>query len=175
MKILITGTPGVGKTTLSAYLATETAAPAINVGDFIEGNALYSRVSKTYQSMVYDPRRVRRALKRELAGKASFIIDTHDPEVVSFVDFDLVVVLTMGCRVLAARYEERGYPEKKISENLEAEIMQVVYNDVVEHLCRSPDDVEKRVLVVEGECTNRVLSVAETCSRISQRLSRMCN
>ena len=46
--------------------------------------------------------------------------------------FDLVVVLMADNTVLYERLEKRGYEEKKISENVQCEIMQVIAEEARE-------------------------------------------
>jgi adenylate kinase len=167
MKILVTGTPGVGKTTLSQHISRELGIPTINVSDFIEKRGLHIRRSRKYDTLVYDPKKIRRELERELAEE-SFVVDTHDPEIVSFVQFDLIVLLRMRCSVLAKRYKERGYSEAKIRENLEAEIMEVVYNDVIDWLCKDSGEVE-RICIVEGEVAGKMATTEEIFLLVKER------
>jgi DNA-binding MarR family transcriptional regulator len=46
--------------------------------------------------------------------------------------FDLVVVLTTDNTILYDRLEKRGYSERKISENIECEIMNVIVEEARE-------------------------------------------
>lgn len=173
MKLLVTGTPGVGKTTLSSLIAKKDSISAINIGDLIKNLSLYSRVSKKYDTLIYDPAKVKKALNKRIEGMSSFVIDTHDPESVSFIDFDLIVVMKMDCKTLSARYRQRGYSERKAAENLEAEIMEVVYNDVIEYMLGEDVDEEtldRKVLVIEG--SGESVSPEEMYARIKEKLCR---
>ncbi|KAI5171279.1 adenylate kinase [Nematocida sp. LUAm3] len=135
IRILITGTPAVGKTTFSKYLQRITKYRLVNMSDLIEKKCLYSSKNTDYDSLEYSPKKVMSYLKRKISQKKSYIFDTHDPETVSFLSFDLIIVLTADLSVLGDRYKERGYNEVKIEENIEVEIMEVVYNEAICFLC----------------------------------------
>ena len=59
--IVITGTPGTGKTTTAQLLAQESPVPLkhINVGDFVKENNLYEEYDEEWQSYLPDEDRVR--------------------------------------------------------------------------------------------------------------------
>ena len=59
--IVITGTPGTGKTTTSQLLAQESPVPLkhINVGEFVKENNLYEEYDEEWQSYLPDEDRVR--------------------------------------------------------------------------------------------------------------------
>jgi adenylate kinase len=46
--------------------------------------------------------------------------------------FDLVLVLTTETEVLFDRLSQRGYSDKKVQENMECEIMQIIQESAVE-------------------------------------------
>lgn len=53
--------------------------------------------------------------------------------------FDLVIVLTTDNTILYERLEKRGYEPKKISENVQCEIMAVIVEEAREsYRCLSP-------------------------------------
>jgi adenylate kinase len=60
------------------------------------------------------------------------IVDYHSAELFPERWFDLVLVLRVDNSVLYSRLERRGYPERKLQENVEAEIMQVILDEARE-------------------------------------------
>ncbi|KAI5184302.1 adenylate kinase [Nematocida homosporus] len=167
VRILVTGTPAVGKTTLSGYLAQKLDFKIINLSDLIEKKHLYKKRCSTYDTLEYSPQKVKNYLKRKIKDKNNYIIDTHDPETVSFVDFNLIIVLSADLSVLGNRYEARGYNALKTEENLEVEIMEVVYNEVLDHICSSPEEEKKivRVCTTDGK---EPRSIQDICDEIFQ-------
>jgi adenylate kinase len=69
------------------------------------------------------------------------VADFHVCEIFPERWFDLVLVLRTKTEVLFDRLAARGYPEKKKSENMEAEIMQVILDEAKESY--SPDIVHE--------------------------------
>jgi hypothetical protein len=84
----------------------------------------------------------------------NFVIDFHSCEFFPERYFDLVVVLRTQNDLLFPRLEKRGYSKKKIQENIESEIFQVVldeakdsYNEhiVLELQSNSVEDMENNL------------------------------
>ncbi|AFN83900.1 putative nucleotide kinase [Encephalitozoon romaleae SJ-2008] len=130
MKILVTGTPGVGKTTFSSFISKKFKIPHIEISRYIEENNLYEEYSEVYKSLLFDDKTVKESLKKHVLDKESYIIDTHSCGMVERTAFDLVFLLTAPIEVLYKRLKERGYDEDKIKENVECEIFGVVREEV---------------------------------------------
>ncbi|KAJ1971485.1 factor activating pos9, partial [Dimargaris verticillata] len=60
------------------------------------------------------------------------IVDFHGCDLFPERWFDLVVVLQTDNSVLFQRLQKRGYNQKKVQENIECEIMQVVLDEAFE-------------------------------------------
>lgn len=130
MKILVTGTPGVGKTTFSSCISKKFKIPHIEISKYIEENNLYEEYSEVYKSLLFDDKTVKESLEKHVLGRESYIIDTHSCGMVEEAAFDLVFLLTAPIEVLYKRLKERGYDEDKIKENVECEIFGVVREEV---------------------------------------------
>lgn len=130
MKILVTGTPGVGKTTFSSRVAKRLGIPHVEMSRYIEENRLYDEYSETYKSLIFDEGAVQESLEKHLAEKDSYVVDSHSCGAVSGISFDLIFLLTAPVEVLYKRLKERGYDEGKIKENIECEIFGVVEEEV---------------------------------------------
>ncbi|KAF8641120.1 hypothetical protein AX17_000762 [Amanita inopinata Kibby_2008] len=153
--IVITGTPGTGKSTHAQLLATESPIPLkhINVGDWVRERGLYEAYDEEWQSYTVDEDKLLDELE-PLVADGGIIIDWHTCEVFPERWPDLVVVLTCNHTTLWDRLEKRGYPLKKIQENNEAEIMEVVLDEartsypteiVVDLKSESMEDLESNV------------------------------
>lgn len=82
------------------------------------------------------------------------VIDWHVCEIFPERLIDLVVVLRVDSELLYDRLKARNYPEKKLQENLDSEIMQVIleearesYNEqiVIELRSDDADEIEQNV------------------------------
>ncbi|KZT06841.1 P-loop containing nucleoside triphosphate hydrolase protein [Laetiporus sulphureus 93-53] len=153
--IIITGTPGTGKTTHAQLLVQESPIPLqhINVGEWVKEKGLYEEYDEEWQSYTVDEDKLVDELE-PLASAGGIILDWHTSEVFPERWADLVVVLRCDHTRLWDRLEKRNYPLKKIQENNEAEIMEVVLDEarssyppeiVVELRSENTEDLEANV------------------------------
>lgn len=130
--IIITGTPGCGKTSHCEQLVKELPAfKHINVTDFAREHDCYDGFDKERNSHIVDEDKLLDALEPVLREGAN-LIDWHSNDLFPERLIDLVVVLTTDNKVLYERLEKRGYSQSKIDENIDCEIMQVVLNEARE-------------------------------------------
>ncbi|EHY66563.1 hypothetical protein NERG_00203 [Nematocida ausubeli] len=169
-KILVTGTPGVGKTTLTQYMKTRLNYKLIELSDVIEKKKLFTNKCKIYDTLEYDIEDVEKYLEKKIKDRNNYIIDTHDPEAVSFIKFDIIVVLSADLSVLYDRYEKRGYNKVKTEENLQVEIMEVIYNEVIEMLCENEEEVEQiiRIETVQNKEPKKVEDIYKEITQTKQ-------
>jgi len=128
--IVITGTPGVGKSTHAQLLVQEASVPLkhINIGDLVKEKNLYESYDEDWQSYEVDEDKLLDELEPD-ASAGGVILDWHTCEIFPQRWVDLVVVLRCDHTRLWERLEARNYPLKKIQENNEAEIMEVVLDE----------------------------------------------
>ena len=122
--IIVSGCPGTGKTTLSSGLANALRAEIISLGELVEREGLYSTVDTDRDTKVADlDRLVPRVV--ELIGKAgeSVIVEGHYADIVPSRLVDVVIVLRTHPEVLSKRLEAKGWSERKVRENVQAEIL----------------------------------------------------
>jgi adenylate kinase len=74
--ILITGTPGTGKTTTSEMVAQATGLRHINVGDWVKEKELHSGWDEHFQSFILDEDKVCDALEDVMASGGN-VVDHH--------------------------------------------------------------------------------------------------
>ena len=147
--IVITGTPGVGKTAVSKRVAAELDARVIHLGELIRKEKLYSEVDEERDTLVADVEKVSERVKeiidescRDVIVEGHFAVDVIPPNVIS-----KVFVLRRHPEDLKIILEKRGYRERKVWENVAAEILDVCLYEAV-RVC----GVEK---VCEIDVTNR--------------------
>ncbi|KAI5170499.1 adenylate kinase [Pancytospora epiphaga] len=126
MKLLVTGTPGVGKSTFSRLVSEEFGCIHVDVTEYIKKHELYEKYDKVFDTLIFDEKKVRRHLKAFLREFDSYIIDTHSPGVCRSIKFDTIFQLRCNTKVLAERLEARKYSELKITENLDCECLDMV-------------------------------------------------
>jgi adenylate kinase len=131
--ILVTGTPGVGKTTVSQKLASKLDAVYISITDFVKNKKLITGRDENRQTLIADMEQVTKQLQELLdKSEGSIIIEGHYVvDVVSKKNVNTAFVLRRDPRELKRILEKRGYIEKKLWENLTAEILDVCLWDAL--------------------------------------------
>ena len=126
MIILITGTPGVGKTTISKMLKEKLDAHLIPINELVEKKHLSNDIHKEKKYKIVDMEALFQELD-SLIGKidrsTNVIVEGHLSHF--YQTSDLVIVLRADPHVLRKRMEIKGWNEAKIKENLEAEAIGV--------------------------------------------------
>jgi adenylate kinase len=126
--ILITGTPCTGKTTLSKQLTQKLGAYYVNLTDYAKTNGLVLREDKKRNTSVVDEEKMRGKLEVTItqAQQETVIVDGHYAyAVVPSQVATHVFVLRKNPIELKQHMQNCGFPEKKIRENLSAEILDV--------------------------------------------------
>jgi adenylate kinase len=131
--ILVTGTPGVGKTTVSHKLASKLDAHYIGITELVKKQKLITGIDENRQTLVADTEKISKQLQQILTKTGGrVIIEGHYAvDVVSKKDVNTVFVLRRDPRELKSALENRGYEEKKLWENLAAEILDVCLWDAL--------------------------------------------
>jgi len=131
--LVVTGTPGVGKSSVSKLLASRLGAEVISVGDLVEKEKLYLGWDEKRKTFIADLERASKRIKEIIKQKKGIlIVDGHYAvHVVPPEKVRLVFVLRRDPRELKKILENRGYSQEKINENLAAEILDVCLYDAV--------------------------------------------
>ncbi|XP_014677688.1 PREDICTED: adenylate kinase isoenzyme 6-like [Priapulus caudatus] len=148
--ILITGTPGTGKSTLAGQVAERTGLHHIDVGAIAKDSALYDGYDDEYDCPVIDDDRIVDELEDKMAAGGN-VVDYHGCDFFPERWFDVVFVLRVDNTLLYDRLVARGYAGRKLADNVECEILQTIveearesYASEIVHELRSdaPDDVD---------------------------------
>lgn len=168
--ILVTGTPGVGKTSVSRLLAFKLDFVYINLGELVKREWLVSDVDKARETLIADLDRVSKRLQEIIKrSNQDILIDGHySVDVVESKNVHIIFVLRRDPSELKRVMENRGFKEKKLWENLAAEILDVCLWEAVtacgsEKVCeidvsgrRVEDVVEDLISVLDGRKECRV-------------------
>lgn len=128
--ILLTGTPGVGKSTLATILSTQLGLRHLDVSQFAHDRNLLADYDPSTQSHFMHEDAILDDLE-PIMQNGAVILDHHSSDWFPQRWFHLVVVLSNSTHVLYDRLVERAYSSQKIEQNVQAEIMQVVYEEAV--------------------------------------------
>ena len=125
MKVAVTGTPGVGKTSACALI---TRMRVVHVNDLVDELGLVSGYDRARRTKEVDvPKLAKVVAKME----GDMILEGHFSHLLGP---DLAIVLRCSPAVLEKRLKKKGWAEKKIRENVEAEAVDVALVEAVENV-----------------------------------------
>ena len=127
--IIVTGTPGTGKTTVAKRLAKQKKARYLDVNTIIKQHKLDKNYSKKWKSYLVDVDKLNKILikiiKEQQKKKQSLVIDSHLSHYLPAKYVNLCIVTKCSLKKLQQRLKKRRYAKKKIRENMDAEILDV--------------------------------------------------
>ena len=125
--IIVTGTPGTGKTTFAKMLAKEIGAEYVALTQFVSERKLYTGFDRERESRIVNLARVYANLNRLLLRtRRPTIVDTHIPEgIIPKGLVKIAFVLRCHPRILERRLSKKKWKLSKIRENVLAEMLDV--------------------------------------------------
>ena len=135
--ILITGTPGVGKTSLCSLLESQLPEDYelegfkyVKLAELVSQKKLYKNWNEEFNVPEFDEDMVCDELEPMMSQQGGIILEFHSCDFFPERWFDMVVLLRCNNTQLYDRLQERGYNEKKINENIECEIFGELKDEV---------------------------------------------
>lgn len=129
--IIVTGSVGSGKTTLSKQLAKSLDFDYIDVNKVIKSAGLCEEYDKERDCVVVDENKLAKSLIRLIqSSDKSLVIDSHMSYFIPKEYVNLCVVTKCdNLKELERRLKKRKYSKHKIKENVEAEIFNVCFEE----------------------------------------------
>ncbi|GAB4306503.1 MAG: adenylate kinase family protein [Methanobacteriaceae archaeon] len=160
--ILITGTPGVGKSTIASLLADKISGRLIPINKLVNDKNLYNGYHKDKNFKIVDLDALCSEIEKIIAKNPDdiLIFEGHLSHYIKNADF--VIVLRTNPKLLGERLKKRGYSSDKIRENVEAEAIDLcafeafeIHRKKVNELDNSeipPNKIVDMIIqVIEGE------------------------
>ncbi|MEM1515500.1 MAG: adenylate kinase family protein [Candidatus Bathyarchaeia archaeon] len=177
--IVITGTPGVGKSLISKTLSSKIDSTLISLGELVKKEGFYSGVDEERGTLIADLERISRRIREIILNSdRDIIIEGHfAPDVVPPEHVTIAFVLRKSPEELKHALESRGYSEKKIAENLAAEILDVCLYETInrfgtEKVCeiditsRDVEDVVKEILDILNGLKERRIGIVDWLGKL---------
>lgn len=136
--IVVTGTPGVGKTTLSKSIARKTGKLYVALNDVVRAEHLHKGYDQKSQSYLIDSPKVHRRIKSILDEADGVIIDTgYVGRLIPRNKNTFAIVVRLDPVILSKRLRRRRWSRRKSWENMEAELIDIALADAVACLGKS--------------------------------------
>ena len=141
--IIISGTPGCGKTSVSKKISEKINAKTISLNELTVSENLTLKYDKKRETYVVDFNKLIPYVENliELYNKENtefLLIEGHFSDVIPDKYIDYVIILRCNPDELYKRLEKRGYNIKKIKENIQAEILGNCTNFFIQKQIKSP-------------------------------------
>ena len=125
--VVVTGTPGTGKTTVAKRLAKKLEYKVIS------SEKLSSGYDKKKKCKVVDEKKLSKALVKMIKkSDQGLVIDSHLSHYLPADAVDVCIVTKCNLKLLKNRLKRRKYSEKKIRDNLDCEIFDICLNEAKE-------------------------------------------
>jgi len=126
--LIVSGTPGTGKTTVSQNLLNNFKAKVISLNELAISEKLVIKYDIDRETSVINEKKLVRYIIKliESYNKLNLellIIESHFSDIVPSQYIDYVIILRCDPDELCIRLKERGYKKEKIRENVQSEIL----------------------------------------------------
>jgi len=132
MIIIVTGTPGTGKTTVAKKIAKEKGIKYIDVNNIISKYKLSEGYDRKRKTKIVDTDKLNKILIKIIKENKGLVIDSHLSHYLPKRYVDLCIVTKCSLKELKARLEKRKYSKAKVRENLDAEIFDTCRVEAIE-------------------------------------------
>ena len=167
--IVISGTPGTGKSTLAKKLSLSKYWKLIEINKYVKRYDLDDGYDKARGSLIVNPERLSKALVKTInkdSASKVIIIEGHLAHFLPKDMVDLCVITTANLSSLANRLAGRGYPDHKVRENVDSEIFEVCLSEA--------RDLGHNILILDtsnisvGESKKKILAKFTAISKIKK-------
>lgn len=132
MTIIVTGTPGTGKTVLAKKIAKAFNYKYLDVKSLLEKSKICEGFDAQKECLIIDPKKLAKLLIELIKKDNRLVIDSHLSHYLPKKYVKLCVVCKCDISELKKRLKERGYNEQKIRDNLDAEIFDMCLTEAQE-------------------------------------------
>ncbi len=158
--IIVTGSVGAGKTTLSKKLAKKLSFEYIDVNKIIKEYNLSESYDKKRKCNIVDVNKLNKSLidKIKICKKdfgKGVIIDSHLSHYLPRKYVDFCIVAKCNLKILEKRLKKRRYNANKIKENIECEVFDICLNEA--------KGAKHKILVID---TTKGINISEISKKV---------
>ena len=133
MVILVSGSVGTGKTSISRLIAKKLNLEYLDVNKIIKDLKLRERYLKKLDTYEVNIDKLNEVLIKIIKNNKNLIIDSHLSHYLPSNYFDYCIICKCDIKILKNRLKKRKYSEVKIRENLDSEIFDVCLVEALEN------------------------------------------
>ncbi len=130
MYIALTGTPGIGKTSVSDVLRQK-GFEVVDINKVAVKNNFFVGVDKERDSKIVDINKINNYIKKHYPKENTIFFDSHISHLLKSVE--KVILFRCHPDDLAKRIRNKKWKKEKIKENIEAEMLDVILCEALEH------------------------------------------
>lgn len=130
--IIITGVPGTGKTIIGERLAKILEYPFLKLGDVALSKKFVKKYDEQLQTWIIDINKLKKYINSFLRKTSTcYVIECIYCDVIDAQLISKIIVLRTHPLILRERLSSRGWPERKINENVLAEALGTITYDMI--------------------------------------------
>ncbi|MCH9658512.1 AAA family ATPase [archaeon] len=168
MSIAITGTPGVGKHTITYKIADRLNLPILDINLIAKDSGLFEQSKDTND---IDTEKLRLIFEQKIS-KGKIIVGHLAPYVLNKNQIKIMIVLRRSPYELISVYKDRKYTKRKIKENAGSEILGIIAHDATNQFHEKvfqinvskntiSETVEKAIRLIFGDKNNEIIDWLE--------------
>jgi len=150
MRVALTGTPGTGKTSIGGELSRQ-GHRVVDLAALAEEKGFVRHPARGDGPGIVD---VEALNKAGLPGEGLVFLSSHFSHL---IDVDVVIVLRCSPKVLTSRLKGRGWGDRKIRDNVEAEAIDLITVEAMER-CRRVYEVDTTSISAE-EAARQIIEI----------------
>lgn len=133
MIIIVTGTPGTGKTTVSKKISKKYNHKYLNVNPIITKNKLSVGYDKKLKTKIINTKKLNKELIKVIKKEKNLVIDSHLSHYLPKKYVDLCIITKCDIKKLKQRLKKRKYNKIKTEQNMQAEILDICLIEAIEN------------------------------------------
>jgi len=132
--LLLSGSPGTGKTTIAKFLSEKSGVDVISLSPLVKIQNLYDEVDEERDTKIVDEKRLKEYIQAYIQKhKGDLIIEGHYADLIDHPSVSAAIVLRCHPLELEKRLSSRGYSKEKVEENIQAELVGSCTSYMLEH------------------------------------------